>query len=70
MRTKKAHDDLRPCPCCSSRALTVQSGYEICDECGWEDDPTQSAAPDYAGGANQQSLNQARKDWSTAKPKA
>lgn len=43
--------------------LTTQGGYEICDVCNWEDDPVQSSDPDYAGGANELSLNQARKEW-------
>ena len=38
-------------------------GYEICDVCDWEDDPVQFGEPDYAGGANKISLNQARKEW-------
>lgn len=37
--------------------------YELCEVCNWEDDPIQSAEPDYPGGANQKSLNQARKEW-------
>ena len=29
-----------PCtgPCCGHPALCVRGGYEMCDECGWEDD--------------------------------
>lgn len=26
------------CPCCGHVTLTERGGYEICDECGWEDD--------------------------------
>jgi hypothetical protein len=61
--------DFLPCPCCGSQALTTLGEYEICDVCGWEDDPIQSADPDYAGGANQISLNQARKEWNDKLPK-
>jgi len=38
--------------------------FEICPVCYWEDDDTQYADPDYAGGANQVSLNQARQNFS------
>jgi hypothetical protein len=26
------------CPCCGHLTLSERGGYEICDECGWEDD--------------------------------
>lgn len=26
------------CPCCGHVTLGERGGYEICDECGWEDD--------------------------------
>jgi hypothetical protein len=26
------------CPCCGHPTLTERGGYEICRECGWEDD--------------------------------
>jgi Cysteine-rich CPCC len=63
MRHANSHYDLQPCPCCGSRVLTTLGTYEICDVCGWEDDPLQSADPDYAGGANTLSLNQARREF-------
>ncbi|MDR5760871.1 CPCC family cysteine-rich protein [Caballeronia sp. LZ035] len=56
-------DDLKPCPCCQSLEIGESGDYEICDICGWEDDPVQSADPDYKGGANEMSLNQARTAW-------
>ncbi|PYD65151.1 CPCC family cysteine-rich protein [Komagataeibacter nataicola] len=55
--------ELLPCPCCKSLTISEYGDYEICTICGWEDDPVQSADPDYAGGANAFSLNQARKAW-------
>lgn len=51
------------CPCCGSRTLGELGSYELCDVCGWEDDPVQSADPEYAGGANGENLNSARKRW-------
>jgi hypothetical protein len=43
--------------------LSERDAYEICPVCGWEDDPAQSGDPDLAGGANNDSLNQARATW-------
>ena len=55
--------NLLACPCCGSPTLSQRGAYELCDVCNWEDDPVQSADPEYAGGANRQSLNEARKLW-------
>ena len=57
-------NDLHPCPCCGSKVLTQRGEYEICNICGWEDDPIQSNAPNFAGGANKLSLSEAKKAWS------
>ena len=53
---------LYPCPCCERLTLTEEppGTHEICPACGWEDDPVQFDNPDYAGGANSLSLNEAR----------
>jgi hypothetical protein len=51
------------CPCCEERTLTARGAYEICRRCGWEDDPVQAADPDLRGGANRESLDQARAAW-------
>jgi anaerobic ribonucleoside-triphosphate reductase len=61
--------DLRllPCPCCGSEVLAALGEYEVCEVCGWEDDPVQSADPSYSGGANKESLNQAKARWSAKK---
>ena len=59
----KELNELAPCPCCGAKVISEPDGYEICDVCGWEDDPVQSADPNYAGGANKESLNEARKKW-------
>ena len=52
-----------PCPCCGSRVLRERGAFEICPVCGWEDDPAQSADHGFAGGANELSLDAARKAW-------
>jgi cysteine-rich CPCC protein len=50
------------CPCCDFLTFTeAPSGsYDICPVCGWEDDPVQFRDPEFAGGANDPSLLQAR----------
>lgn len=48
------------CACCGQKTLEEEDFYEICPACGWEDDPVQRDDPDYAGGANRMSLNQAK----------
>lgn len=52
------------CPCCGSKTLSELDVYEICDVCGWEDDPAQRNDPALEGGANDESLSQARARWS------
>ena len=53
------------CPCCQCLTLSEAppGTYEICTECGWEDDPVQFADPTYHGGANGESLEEAREAW-------
>ncbi|MBR0138791.1 MAG: DNA/RNA nuclease SfsA [Firmicutes bacterium] len=56
---KEAEGGLYPCPVCGKRCLSETGAWEICDNCGWEDDPVQRKDPDFEGGANRMSLNQA-----------
>ena len=56
-------DDDRICPCCGKYYFTEKDAYEICPVCGWEDDPLQRREPDFAGGANTLSLNEAIKNY-------
>ncbi|GEC31845.1 CPCC family cysteine-rich protein [Sinorhizobium fredii] len=51
------------CPCCDSYSLTEAGEWEICNVCGWEDDPAQEAVSDLAGGANKVSLLLARENY-------
>jgi hypothetical protein len=54
-----------PCPCCGYLTLpeAPTGTYEICPVCFWEDDNVRFDDPDHEGGANQVSLNQARKNF-------
>ena len=58
-----ASDGLFACPCCDSYSFVEAGGYEMCEICGWEDDPVQEAQPNLAGGANKVSLIQARENF-------
>jgi len=53
------------CVCCGAYTMREKppGTYEICPVCGWEDDPIQFRDPDFAGGANEMSLNEARTVW-------
>ena len=53
------------CPCCGNRTLSEEppGSYDICPVCWWEDDAVQFDDPDYAGGANVVSLNEARTNF-------
>ncbi len=56
-----AYESLR-CPVCKQYFFS-EAEYEICQICGWEDDPIQRKDPDFAGGANTLSLNEAIKKY-------
>jgi hypothetical protein len=54
-----------PCPCCGLLTLDEEppGTFDICTVCGWEDDNVQFDDPDYTGGANTMSLNEAKKAY-------
>lgn len=56
-------DVMNCCPCCDSKVIELPGTYEICEVCGWEDDPVQSFNPSAAGGANKLNLLDARSVW-------
>ena len=53
------------CPCCGYYTFdeSLEGSYAICAVCFWEDDAIQLAKPDYCGGANQVSLQQAQQNF-------
>ena len=53
------------CPCCGFFTLPLPppGSYALCPVCDWEDDGVQFADPDHEGGANAESLNQARANF-------
>ena len=49
------------CKCCGCYTMEEPANsHEICPVCFWEDDPVQNNDPDYDGGSNKVSLNQAK----------
>lgn len=51
------------CKCCGCAALDSANEYDICPVCFWEKDRTQESDPEYKGGANAVSLDEARKNY-------
>ncbi len=56
-----------PCLCCGYATLSSEppGTFEICPVCFWEDDHVQAANPKLAGGANEPSLEEARRNFQT-----
>ena len=54
-----------PCPCCGYLTLREEppDTFAICPVCFWEDSGLQLQDPDYSGGANAVSLNEARANF-------
>ena len=46
------------CPVCGQ--YEFKEAYDVCPVCGWENDKVQREDPDFAGGGNMMSLNQAK----------
>ena len=64
MRTKKKYS----CPCCGEFDFdTPPGGHDICQICGWEDDGVQFDNPNFKPGANEMSLNEARRIWASGR---
>ena len=50
------------CSCCGYYTLRDESD-DICQVCAWQEDIVQKEDPDFIGGPNEVSLNQARKNY-------
>jgi len=57
--------DSYPCPCCGFLTLggPPPGTFEICPVCWWEDDAAQFFDPQFAGGANPLSLEEAKLNY-------
>ena len=59
-----AKQSMYPCPCCGYLTMPeLRGSFTFCEVCVWEDDDLQFADPDFAGGANDPSLNEARENF-------
>lgn len=56
------------CPCCGKHYFEYDGDFTYCNECGWQNDDLQNGKPDFWGGANDMSLNQARKAYKKGLP--
>ena len=55
--------EYKNCACCGKEfPKDFVIGY-ICFHCGWQSDYVQDSMPDFEGGANDISLNEARKNY-------
>lgn len=65
METKRNKYGKYQCPCCGYYTLKDKpdNTFQICPVCFWEDDGVQLNDPDYEGGANDMSLNEARRNF-------
>lgn len=53
------------CKCCGAKEVPdgeIGLGF-VCPKCGWEKDAVQEKYPDWEGGANKMSLNQAKEAY-------
>lgn len=55
------------CPVCGKFTLEKEGTFEICEVCGWEDDPYQRRYPDEDYCANQMGLNKAKQTYLNGK---
>jgi len=54
-----------PCPCCGYLTMdgSEPGSFDICHVCNWEDDDVQFNNINFTGGANEESLKQARDNF-------
>ena len=52
--------DRHLCPVCGKYEFEEHNSLEICEVCFWQDDAVQTNDPDFRGGANHMSLNEAK----------
>lgn len=55
------------CPACGQHSFDEDNDFEECPVCGWVNDGVQRADPDYRGGYNRISLNEAKKKFAEGK---
>nr|DAZ69953.1 MAG TPA: cysteine-rich protein [Caudoviricetes sp.] len=53
----------KECKCCGNLTIDSDELFGICEICGWQSDAVQEENPDYKGGANEMSLNEAKEAY-------
>ena len=61
-------DTRHKCPVCGKHDFSEVDSFEYCSVCGWGDDMLQEQKPDFEGGFNRMSLNQAKKAYEAGQP--
>lgn len=56
------------CACCQQLTVDKDAKFDICPNCGWEKDVVQEYKPDFWGGANDMSLNEAKEAYKKGLP--
>lgn len=51
------------CPICGKYYFDTYDDMDMCDVCGWSNDALQEERPDYRGGANLMSFNEAKEAY-------
>ncbi len=65
MKETNKETNIMFCPVCGKTSV---GEYDICCNCGWENDPIQLDNPTFSGGANKMSLEEARQAYSSGIP--
>lgn len=60
-------DTKHKCPVCGKFEFSDKDSYEVCEVCGWGDDDLQECKPDFKGGFNHMSLNEAKEAYKAGK---
>lgn len=56
-------EEKHKCPVCGQFDFEEYASLEICEICGWSDDPLQEQDPSREKGANSISLNEAKRNY-------
>lgn len=59
--------DGNKCPVCGKFTFEFYNDMDICPVCDWCNDALQEREPDYEGGANRMSLNEAKEAYKQGK---
>ena len=59
--------EMHTCACCGQSECDIYDDFHVCPVCGWAYDIVQEDDPDYEGGCNLPSLNQAKAEWKKTK---